>query len=105
MQADVLDLCQGVAGAFENGDTVVTEMVGVAIAKRVWPEDSPQWKAAADARRVYEYRSKLLLEVDSTAGAVNMNRYIALCTQYRREQDVFRAELVDAGKNPDPRAP
>ena len=101
-QADVLKLCQGVARAFENGDTSITEMIGIAIAKRVWPEDSPQWKAAADARRVYEYRSKLLLEVDSTSGGVNINRYIALCRQYRREQEVFRAELVDAGKNPDP---
>jgi hypothetical protein len=37
-------------------------MIGVAIAKRVWREDSPQWKAAADARRRYEYQSKLCFE-------------------------------------------
>jgi hypothetical protein len=102
MQADVPKLCQGVARAFENGDAVITEMVGVAIAKRVWSEDSPEWKAALDKRRVYEYQSKLLLEVDATPDATKINRYIALCGQYRREQDVFRAELVDAGKNPDP---
>ena len=102
---NVLTLCQGVARAFESGDTVITEMIGVAIAKRVWPEDSPQWKAAADARRVYDYRSKLVLEVDFTSGAVNIKRYIALCSEYRREQDVLRAELIDAGKNPDPPAP
>jgi hypothetical protein len=39
---------------------------------------------------------------DATPDATKINRYIALCGQYRREQDVFRAELVDAGKNPDP---
>jgi hypothetical protein len=104
-QADVSKLCQGVARAFENGDAVITEMIGVAIAKRVWPEDSPEWKAAVDKRRVYEYQSKLLLEVDETRDATNINRYIAWCSHYRREQEVFRAELVDAGKNPDPPSP
>jgi hypothetical protein len=104
-QADVLGLCQGVARALANGDAVTTEMVGLAIAKRVWPEDSPQWKAAMDARRVYEYRSKLLLEVDSTSGTWSMSRTLALCSQYRRQQDVFKAELIDAGKDPDPPGP
>jgi hypothetical protein len=104
-QDDVRELCQGVARAFENGDGVITQMVGVAIAKRVWPEDSPEWKAAVDQRRVYEYQSKLLLEVDATPDATNIERYIALCGQHRREQDVFRAELVAAGKNPDPPEP
>ncbi len=105
MQDDVRRLCQGVARAFGNGDGVITEMVGVAIAKRVWPEDSPEWKAAVDKRRVYEYQSKLLLEIDATPDATNIKRYIALCSQHRREQDVFRAELVAAGKNPDPPEP
>jgi hypothetical protein len=104
-QADVLVSCQGVASAFEDGDSFTTEMVGVVIAKRVWPEDSPQWKAAADARRVYEYRSKLVLEVDAASGGVSIDRYLALCGQYPREQDVLRAELVEAGKNPDPPQP
>jgi hypothetical protein len=53
-QVDDTEICQGVARAFENGDSVMTEMVGVAIAKRVWPEDSPEWKAAADKRPARE---------------------------------------------------
>lgn len=101
-QADVVGLCQGLARAFENGDSLITEMVGVAIAKRVWPQNSTEWQAAVDARRVYEYRSKLFLEAPLVTGIASTDRYIALCSQYRREQEVIRAQLVDAGKNPDP---
>ena len=104
LQANLVSLCQGVARAFENGDTYITEMIGVAIAKRVWPPDSPEWRAAAEARRLFDYQSKLFGEIERTDTA-STNRYIALCRQYRREQDVFRAELVDAGRNPDPPSP
>src|SRR5450756_2208992 len=55
---EFIEVCRGVAKAFERGDTYITEMIGVAIAKRVWPEDSPEWRAAAEERRVYDYRSK-----------------------------------------------
>jgi hypothetical protein len=41
---------RGIAKALQNGDTYITKMIGVAIAKRVWPEDSPEWKAAAEDR-------------------------------------------------------
>lgn len=104
-QAEVVSLCQGLARAFENGDSLITEMVGLAIAKRVWPENSTEWQAAVDARRVYEYQSKLLLEAPQVTDDASTERYIALCSQYRREQEVIRAQLVDAGKNPDRPSP
>jgi hypothetical protein len=100
-QPDVVTLCRGVARAFENGDSFVTEMVGVAIAKRVWPENSPEWQAAVDARRLFDYQSKLWIELPDKSATESMQNHIALCSQYRREQDVFRAELIAAGKNPD----
>jgi hypothetical protein len=103
-QDGVVSLCQGLARAFENGDSFITQMVGVAIAKRVWPENSPEWQAAVDARQLYEYRTKLWAELPLQTDA-GVDRYIALCSQYRREQDVLRAELVDAGKSPDPPKP
>jgi hypothetical protein len=104
MRANVLDLCQGVARAFENGDTFITEMIGVAIAKRVWPPESPEWQAAADARRLFDYQSEHWVDLapKTDSDSAGMTRYLALCSQYRREQEVFRAELVDAGVNPDP---
>ncbi|HWZ65013.1 MAG TPA: hypothetical protein VNX02_18495 [Steroidobacteraceae bacterium] len=61
--ADV-DVCRGIARAFEGGDTYLAEMFGAAIAQRVWPEQSPQWVAATDARRSYEYRTTLQQKID-----------------------------------------
>ncbi len=101
--ADALEVCRRIAQAFENGDTYMIEMLGVAIATRVWPEQSPAWTAAADARRAYEYRSKLSKGIDGRPwDDATARNFLALCTQNRREQDVLRARLVAAGENPDP---
>ncbi len=101
---DILEVCRGVAKAFERGDTYITEMIGVAIAKRVWPEGSPEWRAAVEARSVYEYRSKLWsqLETNEMYGQPEAERYLALCDKNPREQDVLTAQLVAAGRNPNP---
>lgn len=99
----VLEVCRGVAKAFEAGDTYLTEMIGVAIAKRVGPEESPEWKAATKAKRVYEYRAKLFEKIESNPRDERAAKnYIALCAKYHREEDLFRAELVSAGQDPDP---
>lgn len=99
---EALARCRGIARSFQRGDTFITEMIGVAIAKRVWPAGSPEWKAADKARRLYDYRSKLWLEVEGRASTKSTKRLLALCSEYRREQDVFRQQIVDAGRNPDP---
>jgi hypothetical protein len=93
--------CRGVARAFQRGDTYLTEMIGVAIAQRVWPEQSSAWKAAAAERRVYDYRSKLWLALNADDQAF-AEQYLALCAKYRREQDLWSAQIVAAGKNPNP---
>src|SRR5579859_2447202 len=77
-RAEVVEVCRGVAKAFERGDTYITEMIGIAIAKRVWSEDSPEWKAAAEARRVYEYRSKFWATLDLT-NTSHAEEYLTLC--------------------------
>jgi hypothetical protein len=100
-RAEIIEDCRGVAGALERGDTYVTEMIGVAIAKRVWPEDSPEWKAAAEARRTFEYRSKFWPALD-IRDMSHTEEYLTLCAQNRREQDVLLAQLIAAGKNPNP---
>jgi hypothetical protein len=91
--------CRAIASSLEGGDTYITEMIGVAIAKRVWPQDSREWKAADDARRRYDYRAKVSLNLESPKA---MKRYVALCGENRREQDVFRQQIIDAGKDPHP---
>jgi hypothetical protein len=82
----------------------VTEMVGVAIAKRVWPAGSGEWARASEARRIHEYRSALLVHssfftLDAARWA---DKYLELCANNRREQDVEVGELIDEGKNPEP---
>jgi hypothetical protein len=97
------DVCRGVARALENGDTLITEMIGVAIAKRVWPEGSPEWQAAVERRRVYEYRTALWRPLEPVSWTGKQAKdYITLCLAYPREQQVMRAQLIAAGKAPDP---
>jgi hypothetical protein len=79
-------------------------MIGVAIAKRVWPEGASEWKAAAEQRRVYDYRSKLYQKLEQRA-LTHPEEYLALCAQNRREADLFAAQLTAAGYDPDPPAP
>jgi hypothetical protein len=98
---DVVEVCRGIAKALQNGDTYITEMIGVAIAKRVWPEGSLQWKEAMEARRSWDYRFNFLKESDAW-NLVHTDEYLTLCAQNRREQDVYKAELIASGKNPDP---
>jgi hypothetical protein len=102
-QTGVTEVCRGVASALQRGDTYITEMIGVAIAKRLWPEDSPEWKAAAEERRVYEYRSSFYLKMTQRE-ITHPGEYLTLCAQNRREQDVVAAQLIKDGKNPNPPA-
>jgi hypothetical protein len=101
--AEVTEVCRGVARALQRGDTYITEMIGVAIAKRAWPEGSPEWKAAAEERRVYEYRSGFYSKM-ALREITHPGEYLTLCAQNRREQDVLAAQLVAAGRNPNPPA-
>jgi hypothetical protein len=99
-----LEACRGVASAFELGDTYITAMIGAVIAKRVWPADSAQWRAADESRRVYEYRSQLWTQWEAALlrDPQRVKSFLTLCARNRREQDVYSAELIDEGKNPDP---
>ncbi|MGA3156799.1 MAG: hypothetical protein ABSE43_04425 [Steroidobacteraceae bacterium] len=101
----VLADCRGVANSLEHGDTYLTEMIGVQIAQNAWPENAPEWQAAAWDRKVYEYTSGRWVKVTSgLAEAAMAERYLLLCAQYHREQEVWRAQLMDAGERPDPPA-
>jgi hypothetical protein len=102
--AELIENCRAVALAFERGDTRITEMIGGAIAQRVWPPDSPEWKAAAEARRISSYRFRMSInsEIGSLSDSHASARILDLCAQNRREQDVWRAEIIADGKNPDP---
>jgi hypothetical protein len=103
-RADVLESCRAAAKALESGDTYITEMIGVAIAKRVWPADSREWKDAEDRRRLYRYRSQHSHGDDAVLNVAAAEKYITLLSQHHREQDYFRAQMIADGENPDPPA-
>jgi hypothetical protein len=102
--AAIVEDCRRVASAMQRGDTYIAEELGVAIAKRVWPVDSPEWKAAVEERRVFEYRGQLSAHSDlvSMRDSRSAERYLDLCAQNRREQDMWLAEFIHEGKSPDP---
>jgi hypothetical protein len=100
-QAGMTEICRGVASAMQRGNTYITEMIGVAIAKRVWPEDSAEWKAAAEERRTYDYRVKLYPKLEWRV-ITRPREFLTLCAEDRREQDVFAARLTAAGYDPNP---
>jgi hypothetical protein len=104
-EAAVLAACRGVANSLQHGDTYLTEMIGVQIAQSSWPENAPEWQAAARERKVYEYASSRWAKVSGGLAESSMaERYLLLCAQYRREQEVWRAQLIEAGERPDPPA-
>jgi hypothetical protein len=87
-----------------GGDTYMTEMVGIAIAKRVWPEGSPAYVEAISARRVAHYRM-------DAEGKISLRRFLfsgfaakrlQLMTEKATEQEVILAEILNARRNPDP---
>lgn len=104
LDPDVLSTCRQVSTVMRGGDTYITEMVGIAIAKRAWPEGSPTYVDAIGARRVAHYR----IDAD---GKISLRRFLftgfaakrlQLMTEKTTEQEVILAEILNARRNPDP---
>lgn len=100
------EFCRAVAASFRNGDTFMTEMIGVAMAKRVWPADSAEYRDALEARRRYDYRTQAW----GTAGVMAMlsprktEEYVQVLADHRREQEVLKAQLILHHIDPTPPA-
>jgi len=103
-QPDTLAACRRVAAVLRRGDTYITEMIGLAIAKRVWPEGSPEYQDAVAARRVARYRMDTYSRIDSATAQddAGAQRYLDALAAHRTEQEVFVAEIVRAGLDPNP---
>jgi hypothetical protein len=100
----VLNTCRQVSTVMRDGNTYLTEMVGIAIAMRVWPEGSPTYVDALSAKRVAHYR----MDAD---GKLSLHRFLFseyaakrlhLMMEKRSEQEVILAEILDARLNPNP---
>jgi hypothetical protein len=101
---DALSTCRQVSTVMRGGDTYLTEMVGIAIAKRTWPEGSPTYVDAISARRVAHYR------MDAN-GKLSLHRFmfskyaakrLQLMMEKKTEQEVNLAEILNARWNPNP---
>lgn len=101
---DVLENCRKLAAVLRHGDTYITEMIGIAIARRVWPESSDEYKDAIAAARVAHYRMEMESKLSTThlKNIEGYRSYLALLTTHQREQDALLADIVNAGVNPNP---
>ena len=88
--SDVLSTCRQVSTVMRGGDTYLTELVGIAIARRAWPEGSPTYADGTGARRVAHYRM-------AADGKLSLHRFLfseyaakrlQLMTEKRTEQEM-----------------
>lgn len=101
---DTLATCRRLAAVLRRGDTYLTEMVGIALTRRVWPEGSAEYQAAVDARRVAQYRTDRDNRLTShrLLDDVWVQSRLELLAAHDTEQQVVVADLTSAGLNPDP---
>ena len=101
---EVVQTCQRVSAVMRQGDTYITEMIGVAIAKRVWPEGNAQYLDAVNAGRLAHYR--MGTQAKTSIAMIRSDKYaekhLQLLATHRSEQEVVLAELLGAGLNPSP---
>jgi hypothetical protein len=101
---DRLETCRKIAAALRNGDTYITEMIGIAIARRVWPEGSVEYAGAVEERRQAQYRMRTVGK--HYTGQLRKNadvlEYLQLLGTRRAEQDVALIVITRAGKSPTP---
>lgn len=105
----VLAACRRVSAVLRHGDTYISESIGLAIAKRVWPDGSPEYQDAVNERRVLSYRMEMALKISTDKISTRQNcdddyaaRYLELLATHRTEQEVVLAEIVNAGIDPNP---
>ena len=103
---DMLGICRSVSAVMQAGDTYLTEMIGIGIAKRAWPDGSPEYLNAVSAKRVAHYRmdTDAKLSLDGVLSVEYSSKRLELMLQYKTEQEVNLAEILNAKLNPDPPA-
>lgn len=101
MQDDVTEVCGGVIRSLLNSDTVIIESMGTSLARQVLADDSPEHVEATEAQRTWDHRVQFAGDVSAWIQS-HPQEHLDLLEQHRREQDVFEAVLIAAGRNPDP---
>jgi hypothetical protein len=105
-QADIVAACRRVSTVLRRGDTYITELIGIAIAMRVWPERSTEYQDAVEARRTAHYRmeTEANLSLREKWDDAYAERYIRLLATHHTEQEAALEQIVSAGINPNPSA-
>ncbi len=102
---DKLATCRRLSAVLRRGDTYLSEIIGLAVAERVWPKGSAEYQAAAQERRVAEYRTdtdeRLLTQKKEPDNAWALHR-LELLAAHDTQQQVVLAVISSAGLNPDP---
>jgi len=101
---EVLAICRRLAAVLRHGDTYLTEMVGLIVATRAWPEGSAEHRAALSARRVAQYRTHEddTLTTRRVLDNLSAQSRLDILAAHDTEQEVVLADLTRAGLNPDP---
>jgi hypothetical protein len=98
--------CRAAAQAFERADTFIVEGLGLSLQQHLWPADSPEGRAVAARRRVFQYR----LEEYSRFGISSSNftefpaDIVDVLSTHEREQDAALVYFAKAGVPVDPPA-
>ena len=98
-----LETCRGLSNVLRKGDAIITESIGLRIAGRVWPKESPEYRDAMQDRRRLDYQ---LQWKNERAGEVVRAEYpiglLERLSKFHSEQEAMAAELVEAGIDPAP---
>jgi hypothetical protein len=105
-RADVVEWCQRLASVLDNGDTYISQMIGRAIATRVWAPESVELTHFVQRRREYNYVQEMIRPYQDAVylSVENTERWLNRFRANRSERDVYRAWLVDLGIPADPPA-
>ena len=101
---EVLNACHQVSSVMRAGDIYMTEIIGLSIAKRTWPEGSAEYLDAIKATGVAHYQM-------NTDGKISLHRLwssryfrkrLQLMTDNKTQQEVTSAEIMNAKLSPNP---
>jgi hypothetical protein len=106
---DRRDSCLRIARSAQQGDTIIAQMLGLGMERRMLPVDSRESRALGDRRRVLEWRLATASKFDTSllpwrANAEARWRLARMRTS-RREEDVVNAILRERGVTLDPPLP
>ena len=98
--------CRGVARAFMHSDSLIVEMVGFGVGKRVWSVESSEGQAMRASETVVRYRMTAAGKLDPFLlwNAKGAAQFLDDLDRYPNEEQMVRARLARAGRPAEPPA-